>query len=365
MDNTELHYVSYDLDEIWISMMEAYVKAGGEVLFPGDEKDMLLRSVQAVVAQAFAGVDNALRMGTLRYAVRDYLDLLGQTRGCPRIEAVAATAAVSMELRAGQGETLSAGARLTQDGQVFFQTTEDVAFSGSAGAVSVPIVCETAGEAGNCLTVGMTMQLVEPHPLVGTIAVTARAAGGLEAEGDDDYRERIRQFGLASSTAGPKLLYESKARAVSTQVLDAEALNGGAGVVNVYILPEAGADAAALIQAVTAALSADDVRPLTDTVNVYASPAKEYALDVGCTCEAGQYSADAIAAAVAEYIAWQNEVIGRAFNPDRLMALLYQAGCTRVVFNAGSEFDGGAAEYTEIGSNEHCAGTVTTVVSYA
>ena len=73
MDSTELHYVTYDPDAIWKEMMLAYITAGGDVLYPGDEKEMLLRSVQADIVQVFAGVDNALRMQTLRYAVGDYL----------------------------------------------------------------------------------------------------------------------------------------------------------------------------------------------------------------------------------------------------------------------------------------------------
>ena len=92
MDNTELHYLTYFPDEIWNRMMENYVEAGGDILYPGDEKEMLLRSVQADIIQVFAGVDNAIRMSTLRYAVGDYLDIIGEQRGCERISASAATA---------------------------------------------------------------------------------------------------------------------------------------------------------------------------------------------------------------------------------------------------------------------------------
>ena len=43
MDNTELHYLTYDPDEIWAEMQRAYVENGGDILYPGDEKEMLLR----------------------------------------------------------------------------------------------------------------------------------------------------------------------------------------------------------------------------------------------------------------------------------------------------------------------------------
>ena len=54
MDNTEIHYLTYDPDEIWNEMITAYVEAGGDVLYPGDEKEMLLRGVQAMITQVFA-----------------------------------------------------------------------------------------------------------------------------------------------------------------------------------------------------------------------------------------------------------------------------------------------------------------------
>ena len=67
MDNSEVHYLAYDPDAIWREMLIAYAEAGGDVLYPGDEREMLLRGVQSIVTQVFAAVDVALRMDTLRY----------------------------------------------------------------------------------------------------------------------------------------------------------------------------------------------------------------------------------------------------------------------------------------------------------
>ena len=126
MDSTELHYVTYDPEEIWTEMQKAYVAAGGDILYSGDEKEMLLRSVQAIVTQAFAGVDNALRMATLRYAVGSYLDLIGELRGCYRIEAAPATMTVAITTATtGSATTLSAGAAMTADGEIFFLLAQD------------------------------------------------------------------------------------------------------------------------------------------------------------------------------------------------------------------------------------------------
>ena len=50
--------------------------------------------------------------------------------------------------------------------------------------------------------------------------------------------------------------------------------------------------------------------------------------------------------------------IGRAFNPDMLVAYIYQAGATLVTIANTSTFNGGSAVYTAIGDTEHCTGTV-------
>ena len=96
MDDTQVYYISYDPQTIWDNMMMAYMAAGGDVLYPGDEKEILLRAVQQMIVQNFASIDNALRMATRRYAVRDYLDIYGEKEYCDRIAAVAASAVVQI-----------------------------------------------------------------------------------------------------------------------------------------------------------------------------------------------------------------------------------------------------------------------------
>ena len=359
MDNTELHYVSYDPEAIWRDMVSAYYAAGGETLHPGDEKEILLRAVLQIMTTAFAGIDNALRMDTLRYAVRDYLDVYGEKRNCPRIRAEAATASVSIVMQAtGRTGTIPQGAPLTEDGEMTYLLNEEIPITGQAQTVEAEIVCSQAGAIGNGLLSGAALQFVTGYDAVTSVTVLEDATGGQDEETDEVYRERIRTNGLATVTTGPAEQYRSAAMAVSSQIVDAAAINGGNGVVNVYLLLSSSTGSDAIIAAVAAALSADNVRPLTDNVSVQLATAKEYTLNVTCTIPAGVNISEAITDAVAEYKTWQETVIGQPFNPDKLMAMLYQAGCSRVVFTSGSEFDGGTAEYTAIAANQYCTGTI-------
>ena len=360
MDNTKLHYLTYDPDAIWEQMMMNYVEAGGDILYPGDEKYMLLRSVQEDIVQVFAGVDNALRMATLRYAVGDYLDVLGEQRSCPRIAASAATATVTITTNAtGKTDVLEAGTAMTADGEIFYLLAEDLTLTGYAQTVTAEVIADRTGSVGNGLLAGSEMGLAITNSGVNSIIVATDASGGNEEEDDETYRERIREYGLASVSTGPEQQYEAVAKAVSSEILDAKALNLGAGNVGVYLLLASDTGAAAILQNVLDALSAENVRPLTDNVSVYRATDIAYTLNVRYVSDNSSATSAAIAAAVSDYQAWQDQVIGRAFNPDRLMAAIYQAGATRVTWGDGSNFNGGAVTYTEIGTSQRCKGTIT------
>lgn len=357
----ETHYLSYDPEEMFDAMQDTYARESGEVLWPGDEKEMLLRAVESILMQAMAGVDHALRMATLRYATGDYLDLYGENRGCIRNEAQRARATVEITAKkTGEAKTIPAGTALTADGEQVYLLEEDLVLTGQAMTARVGIVAEQEGEAGNGLTKGTQMQLLAGRGDIGSIICTKGASGGQQRETDDSYRERIRTYGLASTTTGPAERYEAAAKAVSSQIQDARAVNQGPGKVGVALLLEKGAEEENLLEDVKRALNDQTVRPLTDQVDTFYSLAKTYTLELNYQAQERENIATAVAAAVNEYQQWQEETIGRAFNPDRLLAAVYQAGAIRVSWGAGSQFDGDKnIGYREIGNTEHCAGEIT------
>ncbi len=363
MDDTELHYVTYDPEEIWKEMIQSYVDAGGDILYPGDEKEMLLRSVQADIVQVFAGVDNALRMMTLRYAVGEYLDILGELRGCERIEASAATATVTITTNAtGKTTVLEEGTAMTCDGENFYLLQEDITLTGYKQTLTVEVIAEQEGSAGNGLLAGSEMALSITNDCVNSIIVATDAQGGNEEEDDESYRERIHTYGLATVSTGPAQQYESLAKNVSSEIIDAKALNLGAGKVGIYLILSSDTGMAAIMKAVSDTLSAEDTRPLTDEVSIQKATDIEYVLNVKYLCDNSSATTEAISNAVNDYQEWQDRSIGRPFNPDRLMASMYQAGATRVIWSDGSKFgEDGAVTYTEIPENARCKGNISLI----
>jgi len=363
----DLHYLTYDPEEIWNDMVRVYVSEGGDVLYGGDEKEILLRTVQAALTQAFAAIDNALRMRTLRFTMGEYMDIYGEDRTppCPRLQATAATAEVRITFQfTGLTGALPAGTGMTADGERFYRLIAPVPIAGIAQDVNARVECTELGAKGNGMPAGAQMRLAVTHPAVVRIVTLEESAGGQEREADAAYKERIRLHGLISVTTGPASQYEAAAKAVTSDIVDAKALFNGAGGVRVILLLKQDEGASAILQSVESALNPRDARPLTDTVVVAQASVKPYALHVLYRRPAGADigAQEAFADAIREYAQWQDNAIGRPFNPDRLVASFYRAGAERVVLGEGSHFAGGAAAYTEIKNSERCKGEISMAV---
>ncbi|EHC2668751.1 baseplate assembly protein, partial [Escherichia coli] len=103
-------------------------------------------------------------------------------------------------------------------------------------------------------------------------------------EEDEAFRERIQLSWSQLNTAGARNAYRFHARSADEDVLDADAYgpeeHGRAGEVDVYVLSREGNGTAskALLDAVSARLNADEIRPLTDFVTVKSAIINDYSV---------------------------------------------------------------------------------------
>lgn len=116
----------------------------------------------------------------------------------------------------------------------------------------------------------------------------------------------------------------------------------GAGHVDIYVLMDDGTIATTeMKQAVLAACSPDEVRPLADYVSVKDPSIVEYDIDFtyyipSDTTLSSAAIQEAVEAAVDEYVSWQSAKLGRDINPDKLRDLLFHTGIKRIVLRAPS-----------------------------
>lgn len=105
-----------------------------------------------------------------------------------------------------------------------------------------------------------------PLPFVLKAKQTSNFTGGADKESDERLRERAVLSLERFSTAGSAKAYIYQALSANAKVEEVSVLNGGAGIVNVYLKTSDMSEATR--QSVEDHLSGEKVRPLTDTVNV-------------------------------------------------------------------------------------------------
>ncbi len=152
-------------------------------------------------------------------------------------------------------------------------------------------------------------------------------------EDDDDLRRRIQLAPQGFSVAGPAAAYVSKALAVDGQLLDAKTSRPQPGDVLVTLLARDGDGTVpqSIIDAVDAALSAEDQRPLNDTVFVASAEIVTYRIHAkGYTKSAG--GADVLLAQAAKNAqAYADKVhrIGVGVAVSAITGVLQAAGLTK------------------------------------
>jgi phage-related baseplate assembly protein len=360
----ELHYLTYDPEAMWAEMHRTYLENGGDPLYPGDEKEMLLRGTMAILAQCYAAFDHAARMQTLRYAVGDYLDIIGEKRGIERIRAVKAIGKATMTITRGTSNYTIAAGTLMTDGARTFETMEAISVPAGTGSSDkeASIQCTAAGTDGNGMPAGAELHLKEQDARVLSIVVSSATMGGVDEEDNDAYRERIRQGGLLGAT---RSAYKTRAMETSANIVDAGPYRASAGVVGIALILAEGLSSAEsndIIAGVYQAIDDDDFITLTDEVQV--GLAQEVPYELTINYQAVNPTVEDVKTklleAVAEYQEWQENTVGRAFDPFKLLSLLYAAGATRAQFAAGSKVNGSSTiDYTEIVVNGRWKGSVT------
>ncbi|WP_257828563.1 baseplate assembly protein [Burkholderia glumae] len=173
------------------------------------------------------------------------------------------------------------------------------------------------------------LEITPADPETGTPAVM---------EGNTDLRYRTQLAPQGYSVAGPEGAYRSHALAAHGSVLDASATSPAPGEVLVTVLSRDGDGTPSneVIDAVTAALRADDVRPLTDKVTVRGATIIGYEVDAVLFTFPGPDSSVVLKEAASKLAAYVAEThrIGREVTLSGIYAALHVNGVERVKLNA-------------------------------
>ncbi len=336
-----------DPNKIVADIINLFQTVSGKTLQPAQVERLLINLIayrEALLRNAiqFAGEQNLLA-----YAAFPMLDYLGQLVGVARLPAVGAVTTIEFTIYQQPSTFLIPAGTVVQsaDGLFQFATSEDLTIPVGAINGSVTAVCLATGPQGNGYVAGQINVLITPSSVIRGVANTDTSSGGATEETDDHFRARIQAAPNRFSVAGPTGAYRFFALGADAGIIDVQVVSTTPGTVTVYLLTgpidqphtspnSEGIAGSALLSKVAGVLSADTVRPLTDTVNVQPVTEVDYAITATVTLYANadptstQAAVNAAAAAFAVALASR---IQRDIVPEEIVASLGSvAGVYRV-----------------------------------
>lgn len=348
MENREypdIQFVETDVETIESSMialyellMQEYGREDYKMQPASPERVFVAWCAQIVVQQRIL-IDETAKKNVPRYAEGDYLDSLAELfKDIERLPATPAVTTFRCYISEAQKESVIVpqGTRITFDGEITFETTEELEIKAGETYGDVMGQCQTPGIVGNNLAAGQVKEIVDVYDYYLKVENITQTSGGAEVEEDKDYYERMRESMESFSTAGPINGYIYHAKSVSAAIADVAAVSPEPGEVDVRILlQDSEQPTEAVIKEVEAALNAEDVRPLTDVVTVSKPDEDPFEIDVTFYIERNSQASSTIIekdarAAVEAYISWQTSKMGRDINPSYLVQKMMEAGVKRV-----------------------------------
>ena len=350
----KVEFIETDPEKIKTEIITGYEQASARSLADGDPIRLFLLCIADRIIQLQNAFNTGAQQNLLSYATGENLDALGANMQVSRLPASNAVTTLRFTLSQTLGEAyiIPAGFEVT-NGTVTFATTEQLVIPAGEFTGDVLAQCTTSGAVGNGYVAGQLSTIVTPMAFLAKGENITESSGGADIENDADYAERIRLAANRYSVAGPSKAYEYHTYSVSASIIDVSVASPNPGEIKIYPLLENGElPTDDMRELIYNHLSSDEIRPLTDYVEVLAPVAKEYEINVDYwiaredTAKAATITA-AVDAAVEEYRLWQQTKIGRDITPDELIARVMNAGASRVDFSTLAP-----AKWTELSESQ-------------
>lgn len=290
------------------------------------------------IYQGYMYMDDAGKMGLLKYSRGKYLENLGALKHIHRKPAAGSTTTIkfSMTFPRISATGIPKGTRVTAGDNIYFTTDEYAEIPAGKTSVDIHATCTTVGQATNNYDIGDINTIVDIVAFIDEARNITKPENGADIESDDALRQRIYIAPSAYSSAGSADSYEYFVRQFYSGISSVRITSPSAGVVRIRYLLEGGAlPESESINRLKEYLSSPSIRPLTDKIEVLAPEQSSYKINLTYFINSSDQSmANSIqwkvTAAINEYIAWQKAEIGRDINPDVLRQKILNAGAKRV-----------------------------------
>lgn len=343
--NSDYQFVSLDVEALQAQMIAAYEQICGQTVQPASPERLFIQWVASIIWQERALNNYTGNQNIPSRAEGENLDALAELfylRERPQARAASCTMRFYISAAQEQAVLIPAGTRATDSANTFvWATVSDAYISAGDLYTDLPVVCQTAGMAGNGWAPGQINQAVDLYAYYSKCENITVSDGGSDRASDEEFYELLRASQDAYSTAGARGAYIYHAKKVSGEIADVVANSPSPGVVKLYVLTTNGKMAGEELKLQVLAACNDEVRAFTDQVFVDDPETVNYDIDLIYYLNSGEdvKAADverAVEEAARQYINWQCAKLGRDVNPSYLHSLLMQAGIKRAEIAAPS-----------------------------
>jgi phage-related baseplate assembly protein len=309
------------------------------VLAKADDRRLILQAGAYYLYHVYMFVDNAGKMGLLKYSQGEYLENLGALKHIYREGAKGATATIRFSMEDPRTTTtgIPKGTRLTAGDGIFFATDEYCEIPIGETYIDVDATCSTPGSSGNDYDIGDLSTMVDPVPFIDNAANITKPENGADIEDDESLRQRIYIAPASYSTAGTEAAYVYFVRKFNQGISDVEVTSPEPCLVRVrYLLKDGEIPGPESMDELREYLEQPEIRPLTDLIEVLAPEQVEYSINVTYYINQNDRNRaetiqNNVNKAISEYIYWQKTKLGRDINPDKLINGIMEAGAKRVI----------------------------------
>jgi phage-related baseplate assembly protein len=341
-----------DPNLILADMVAAFESAAGRTLQPAQVERLLINLYAYRESLVRNAIQYAGQQNLLAYSIFPMIDYLGQLLGVARLPAQGATSTIQFTLANALSisYTLPAGTLVgTSDGQFAFAIDRSLTIAAGTLSGVASATATVAGAGANGYLPGQIAVQLSPSVLIASAVNVSTSSDGSAPETDDHLRARIQAAPNQFSVAGPEGAYRFFALSADPTIADAQIASPAPGAVSVYVLTGpvglqpatppnvAGIAGTALLNKVSTLLSADNVRPLTDTVSVFPVTEVDYQIsgtitlytdtDPVATMTAANSAAQSFAIALASRI--QRDIV-----PSQIIEALSVPGVYEVTLSA-------------------------------
>lgn len=328
-------------------------------LYPGDERYMLIKAMAYLNMVFLSKINKGFLNTLIDHATAEALDAIGKGRNCYRKEPGKSSVMLRFSLAdvVTKDSYIPKGIKVTADKKIFFVTKESCIIPAGQLTVDVEAECTTGGTDSQKYDVGKINTIVDVTPAAGVTNIDIPSGAdegepypydpikhpdGDNGEGDEVYRERIKIAYATVSTAGAEVTYTYWAKSANSTICDVripsdtepniidliilcsgeiecEAIKNGK--YSAGILPEE-----TVLSAVLNKCNSKDHRPQGDEVSVYAPELVNYDIELKYYTTAEEElqcieTIEGVDGSIQKYLEWQDSVIGKHINPDKLEAL--------------------------------------------